>query len=100
MEDRCAVVLFLSDHGESLGENNNFLHASGAYEQTLTACIAWYSDKFAEQFPGKVEALHKNQYKPYLTDFLFHSILNIANISTIEDKSCDNIFYIPDLNDE
>lgn len=93
VENRCAVVLFLSDHGESLGENDNFLHATGAYEQTLTACLVWYSDTFAKQFPEKVNALHENQYKSYYTDFLFHSILGLANIATPENQSDNNIFH-------
>lgn len=94
VEDRCAVVIYLSDHGESLGENNNFLHANGAFEQTLCACVIWYSDIFAKQFPNKINALHENQYKSYYTDFLFHSVLGITNMATLEDHLHNNIFCV------
>lgn len=85
VEHKCAVVIYLSDHGESLGENGHFLHASGEYEQTLCACVVWYSTQFERLFPQKAEALRKNTTHHYYTDFLFHTVLSAANISMIEE---------------
>lgn len=84
LEDRCAILIYLSDHGESLGEDGNWLHASGAEETKHPACIVWYSDRYAETYPDKVRALHENSARRYLTDFMFHSVLSTAEI------------YIPD----
>ena len=84
VEHKCAVVIYLSDHGESLGENGHFLHASGEYEQTLCACVVWYSTRFEELYPWKVENLRSNSSHHYYTDFLFHTVLSAANISMIE----------------
>lgn len=84
LEERCAVLLYISDHGESLGEDGYWLHAAGAETTKNPACFVWYSDSFAQQYPQKVSALHANHQKRYRTDFLFHSVLSLANI------------YIPD----
>ena len=92
-EDRCAVVFYLSNHGESLGEDGNYLHAAGAEETKHPACIIWHSDSFAELYPQKVQALHINSLRRYRTDFLFPSLLDIANISVAaENNEVANIF--------
>lgn len=84
LEDRCAVLIYLSDHGESLGEDSNWLHATGAEETKHPACLVWYSDRYAHIYPEKVQALHGNMQHRYLTDFMFHSVLSAAQL------------YIPD----
>lgn len=43
------VVFYVSDHGESLGENGQFLHAGDAEEQTNPAMLFWFSDSFKEK---------------------------------------------------
>lgn len=92
MEDRCAIVIYLSDHGESLGENGYWLHAAGAEETKYPACVIWYSDAFAQQYPDKIEALHANKNNRYRTDFLFHSVLSATGISVVDTNSTINIF--------
>ncbi len=91
-EDRYAVVFYLSDHGESLGEDGNYLHAAGAEETKYPACVIWYSDRFAERYPRKVRALHANSFRRYRTDFLYPSLLYIANISVAAEDEVTNIF--------
>lgn len=80
LENRCAILIYLSDHGESLGEDGYWLHAAGAEATKNPACFVWYSDTFAQHYPQKVAALHANHKQRYRTDFLFHSILSIADI--------------------
>lgn len=100
--DRCSIVVYLSDHGESLGENGNWLHADGGAEETKNpACIIWYSDTFADLFPQKTQALRANAPRRYRTDFLYHTILDAANISitdTCIDISQYNLFHFIDNN--
>lgn len=83
LENRNAILIYLSDHGESLGEGGDWLHAAGANSTKNPACIIWYSDKFAKCFPEKVNALQENQSKRFRTDFLFHSVLDVAEITTV-----------------
>jgi glucan phosphoethanolaminetransferase (alkaline phosphatase superfamily) len=92
MTNRCAIVFYISDHGESLGENGNWLHAAGAEETKYPACVIWYSDVFAQQYPEKITALYANKNNRYRTDFLFHSVLSAAGISVVDIDSNMNIF--------
>lgn len=92
MTNRCAIVFYISDHGESLGENGNWLHAAGAEETKYPACVIWYSDVFAQQYPEKITALYANKNNRYRTDFLFHSVLSAAGISVVDIDSTMNIF--------
>ena len=75
-----AIVLFLADHGEALGEEGDWLHASDNKSIKNPACFIWYSSKYEEIFPEKIQALHDNAQQQYRTDFLFHSILEAAHI--------------------
>jgi glucan phosphoethanolaminetransferase (alkaline phosphatase superfamily) len=92
IEDRCAIVIYLSDHGESLGEDGYWLHAAGAEATKHPACVVWYSDSFAAKYPNKVEALLSNKSNRYRTDFLFHSVLAAAGLSVIDSDSTLDIF--------
>lgn len=87
-----AIVIYLSDHGEALGENGKWLHANESNALKNPACFIWYSDIYKQNYPEKVNAVIKNKNKRYSTDFLYHSILSCSNIGskTIDEKL--NIF--------
>lgn len=90
LEHRCAILIYLSDHGEALGEEGIYLHAAEHEVLHLPACIVWYSDSYAARYPQKVAALNANKYKRYRTDFLYHSILSAAGIDAEgRDESVD-----------
>ena len=80
LRDRMAVLIYLSDHGESLGEDGLYLH--GVEHPTLRypACFVWTSECYARKYPERVAALRENCARHYRTDFLFHSILSGADI--------------------
>lgn len=83
-----ALLIFLSDHGEALGENDMWLHASEDESIRNPACIVWYSDEYLKHNSTKIEALRQNADKRFRTDFLYHSILYSAdNQSEIIDTS-------------
>lgn len=93
LDNKRAIIIFLSDHGEALGENGEWLHANDNPAIKRPACLVWCSDCYIQSYPDKWDALQLNKQKRYRTDFLFHSILSAANISTpILDNSL-NIFY-------
>lgn len=94
-ESRCAVVLYLSDHGEALGEDGFWLHAGDGEALHRPACIVWYSDSYADRFPEKVKALQANKERRYGTDFLFYSVLSAASIEPVEADASQNIFALP-----
>ncbi|KAA6301552.1 MAG: Phosphoethanolamine transferase EptA [Candidatus Ordinivivax streblomastigis] len=80
LRDRRAILFFLSDHGEALGESGVWLHASDAPPIHRPACFVWMSPRYKNKHPDKYELLqqHKNQY--YRTDFLFHTITEAGGI--------------------
>jgi glucan phosphoethanolaminetransferase (alkaline phosphatase superfamily) len=75
-----AIMIYLSDHGESLGEKGNWLHASENEYLKNPACLVWCSNIYIRKYPSKFEALKYNKSKRFRTDFLFHSILSGGNI--------------------
>lgn len=93
-ESRCAVLIYLSDHGESLGEEGLWLHAGSGLPTHYPAALVWYSDAYAATYPDKVQALKENRTKCLRTDFLFYSILSAAGIE-IEgaDRNLDIFSY-------
>lgn len=78
-----SIVLFLADHGEALGEDGNWLHASDSEAIRNPACFVWYSALYEKKYPQHIKALHQHAKQYYRTDFLFHSILSAAHIPTL-----------------
>ncbi len=82
LQNRNAVVIFLSDHGEALGENGKWLHASESEAMHSTAAFVWFSPLYAKQFPQFVEQAENNRHKKWRTDFLYHSVIDAGHITT------------------
>ena len=87
-----ALVIYQSDHGEALGENNKFLHGNDENGCKNPACIIWFSDAYADAYPDKIKALVANKDKRYQTDYVFYSILYAAGIEAEGDIPEMNIF--------
>lgn len=82
IRDKKSILIFLSDHGESLGEDGYYLHGADRPELHYPAAFVWYSDKYAHSFPDMIENLKDNSDKKYRSDYLFHSIIDVADITT------------------
>jgi lipid A ethanolaminephosphotransferase len=86
VEDRNCCMLYVSDHGESLGENNLYMHGvpmmMAPREQIEIPFIVWSSDK-------KISIKNLNEVGQY---HVFHSILRFLDVeSPIYDEKM-NIF--------
>jgi glucan phosphoethanolaminetransferase (alkaline phosphatase superfamily) len=82
-----AIIFFLSDHGEALGENGMWLHAVDALPVHNPASLIWMSPSYKEKHPEKYKTAGENRNRRYRTDFLFHTILESAGIeSEVIDK--------------
>ncbi|HUX52913.1 MAG TPA: phosphoethanolamine transferase [Williamwhitmania sp.] len=77
-----ACMIYLSDHGESLGENGKWLHAQGNEPEKHPACMLWFSKKYINQQPKSYANIVANKNKKWRTDFVFHSILSIGGINS------------------
>lgn len=82
LRDKNAILLFLSDHGEGLGEDGCYLHAAPNQGTEKVAAFVYWTDKYAASHPDKVEAFKRNRMKGENTGYLFHTILDCAGIST------------------
>jgi lipid A ethanolaminephosphotransferase len=84
--DYDASMIYLSDHGESLGEKGLYLHgipyAIAPDEQTQVPMLWWLSSDFAQRQDIDVECLSQIAKKPASHDNLFHSVLGLLDIST------------------
>ncbi|MDE1313995.1 MULTISPECIES: phosphoethanolamine--lipid A transferase [Vibrio] len=88
LEDKYnTALIYISDHGESLGENGLFLHGmpyglAPAY-QTQVPMMFWTSPGFEREKSLNTTCLRNNaQQKTYSQDNLFHSMLGIMDITT------------------
>jgi len=83
IRNKPAIMLYLSDHSENLGEDGHYTHGDGDWPaQHYPGCFIWYSNLYQEKYPEKIDNLRKNSHQKYNTSFLFHSILDAADIQT------------------
>ncbi len=69
--DRKAMLIYISDHGEALGENGNWLHASECEAMHRTASFVWMSDKYREERPDLWEDFQNMKDKKMKTDQIY-----------------------------
>lgn len=88
LKDKNAFLLYVSDHGESLGENGYYGHGGSLIkEQTTVPLIVWVSNDFKLKHPESVESIKNYANTEINHDYVFHSILDCLNInSDIIDK--------------
>lgn len=82
-----ASMLYVSDHGESLGENNLYLHglpyAIAPDEQKKVPMILWLSETTQNNLNIDRKCLQTEAKKQTFShDNYFHSVLNLLDIST------------------
>ena len=90
LKDKNALLIYMSDHGESLGENGVFLHGAkvdtAPPEQRNVPMLVWMSDKYVQSNPEKHKniqqwnAENQNGEAQLNHDFLFHSLLDCAGV--------------------
>ncbi|MGV8886672.1 MAG: phosphoethanolamine transferase [Pseudomonas sp.] len=78
------AMLYLSDHGESLGEYNLYLHGTpymlAPEQQKHVAMLAWFSDSYQNSFSVDAHCLQLSREKPLSQDNLFHSMLGLLEV--------------------
>lgn len=89
-----AAMIYLSDHGESLGEYNIYLHglpyAIAPDPQKHIASLFWFSDNFKIDHKG----LRNKATQNFSQDNLFHTVLGLMEVETsVYDKSLDILQY-------
>ncbi len=81
-----SAVLYVSDHGESLGENNLYLHglpyAIAPDVQKRVPMVAWFSPGAAASIGIDTECLKKRALAPAAHDHIFHTVLTLLDVKT------------------
>ncbi|HWV16894.1 MAG TPA: phosphoethanolamine--lipid A transferase [Cellvibrio sp.] len=79
-------LVYLSDHGESLGENHLYLHGMpytiAPKTQKQVPFLFWFSEDFKRANKIDGNCLKKRQNQNFSHDNLFHTVLGLLNIST------------------
>ncbi|OWJ75619.1 phosphatidylethanolamine--Kdo2-lipid A phosphoethanolamine transferase [Haematobacter missouriensis] len=88
------AMVYLSDHGESLGENGLYLHAAPAFmapaEQTRVPFVMWLAPRFARTMGLDTACLQNMTDRPTSHDNLFASVLGLMDVETlVRDPSLD-----------
>ncbi|MDD1609767.1 MAG: phosphoethanolamine--lipid A transferase [Methylococcaceae bacterium] len=82
------ALLYMSDHGESLGEKGIYLHGLpykfAPDEQIHIPFILWLSPEFATSFNIDTDCLAQHSGEEYSHDNLFHSLLGMLDVQTGE----------------
>ncbi|HZY19422.1 MAG TPA: phosphoethanolamine--lipid A transferase [Ramlibacter sp.] len=80
------AMLYVSDHGESLGESGLYLHgvpyAIAPDVQKHVPMVAWLSPSFARSAGLDTDCLRGRADQPVSHDNLFHSILGVLDVET------------------
>lgn len=90
-------MLYISDHGESLGEKGMYLHGApyliAPIEQVSVPLIFWANQEFYNNRQIKLQCLQqKSLEKEYTHDNIFHTLLGVLQIKTEVYQSALNIF--------
>jgi lipid A ethanolaminephosphotransferase len=80
------ALLYVSDHGESLGEKGLYLHgvpyAIAPDEQTKVPMVWWLSPGYLGSFGFERSCLAAQADKPWSHDNLFHTVLGLLRVDT------------------
>jgi len=91
-----AGMFYMSDHGESLGENGLYLHGMPMFmapiEQTKVASFVWFNDNFKSQLD--FNNIIVNSKKSLSHDTYFHTLLGLYGISTKEYNEDMDLFHM------
>jgi glucan phosphoethanolaminetransferase (alkaline phosphatase superfamily) len=82
VRDRPSLVFYVSDHGESLGEEGRYGHGhdEAPPEQKKIPMLVWASEQFLGQAHEKMARLRNNLERKWSQADLFHSILDCTGI--------------------
>ncbi|HKO66301.1 MAG TPA: phosphoethanolamine--lipid A transferase [Burkholderiaceae bacterium] len=88
------AMVYVSDHGESLGERGLYLHgmpyAIAPKEQLEVPMLWWMSPEFVSHRNIDVACLRQRAREPVSHDYLFHSIAGLLDVETPDrDRALD-----------
>ena len=84
--DHATALVYMSDHGESLGELGIFLHGLpyrfAPEAQTHVPFVAWLGDELAARRGVDLACMRGRLDVPYSHDNLYHTVLGLVDVTT------------------
>lgn len=94
--DRDVALLYVSDHGESLGERGLWLHGVpwtiAPAEQTRVPMLLWLSEGLRQSAGLDLACLRRQAALPHSHDHLFHSVLGLMGVETAVREAAYDLF--------
>lgn len=88
-------LVYLSDHGESLGEDGVYLHglpySIAPDTQKHVPMALWLSADYQQRYGISAHCLQRAQKENYSQDNLFSTLLGLLGVSTREYQAADDI---------
>jgi len=85
-KERPTALVYVSDHGESLGEKGLYLHgmpyALAPQEQTHVPMLMWFSKGMQQSLGMGMDCAQAQAAKPWSHDNLFHTLLGLSGVQT------------------
>lgn len=93
------AMMYMSDHGESLGELGLYLHGTpyslAPKEQTTVPWLMWIPKQYATQKHINLDCVKSESQKTgYSHDNLFHSVIGFMGVTTKEKNDQKDLFSI------
>jgi lipid A ethanolaminephosphotransferase len=80
-----SLLLYASDHGESLGEKGLYLHGTPYFmapdEQTRVPFLLWMSDGYRKRFSISADCLQRKRSKALSHDNIYHTVIGGLGLS-------------------
>tara|TARA_B100000809_G_scaffold47690_1_gene42361 strand:+ start:21322 stop:22926 length:1605 start_codon:yes stop_codon:yes gene_type:complete len=95
-ENESISLIYLSDHGENVYDEDN--KVGHDFVKNLPKShveipfIVWLSDKYKRINPEKLKSIKNNKDTPFVTDNLFHCLMDLSNIKSSYFKPKKSIF--------
>ena len=87
-EDKNAVLIYISDHGDEVFEGRDFFGHSyeelGNVHAIEIPALVWASKEFRERYPEKISAIEAAVDRPYRTDYLIHAVLDLGTVGKLK----------------
>lgn len=91
------ALMYFSDHGESLGEENFYPHGApyvfSPEKQRHVPFMVWLDDGFRDRFKMDRRCLEARRDQDFSHDNVFHSLLGMLNLKTVVYNSQLDLFH-------
>lgn len=85
-QDFNTALIYVSDHGESLGENGLFLHGApyplAPDEQVFVPMVMWMNSAFEKTYSVNRKVIDENIKKSVTHDHLYHTVLGMLRVQS------------------